>query len=634
MKKAIVTLVFMLVISGIFSAVTFADDYDPQIQNYMGFEGNPKHVTVGDTFYFNVYADVGQEIDTVAMDNNESEIALTFLPAGIVNFSGCEKGNLFNDLYTIMWIKPIGNDINNTAGTVKDFLWAVDGPGGGAVNNTNATAFNLTWDAISLGTVTLDMVGDGGTARGGIDYGTTMRNGTIMVHPAGPTGGTFNATAINSTQIDLEWSKSPSMDKTVIVYKTGSYPTNPSDGTVLYNDTGTSTSHTGLSSGDHIYYSAWGWNETVGYYSIDYETADAQTNYLVAFSDEDPVNESVDVDKNYATVSVNITDLDADTFNWTIEGQYVTNTGQNDETNGTKTANLILPLPYDAVVYWYVNATDGYEWTRAIYHFTVRGQYEPDPPDNATFKADTYNRTRIDLSWFPNDDRVIIEFNSAPDWNIGEGTEIYNNTGSSHQHTGLDGGVTYYYQIWSYNSTDNVYSSTYSEAWNTTDSNNLPIFTNEIPTNNSDYESVYSQYLNITVNDANGDSLNVSFYWGNDTLIAYTVIAANTTASIYLPDYIDPDWLEHGNYRPAGYDWYAKANDSFGIAQSDDYWFNTTIAWDLDEDKDVDYLDISLFVSHYDESVTPGGEPWDVNNDGDTDYLDASLMATHYSENY
>ena len=127
----------------------------------------------------------------------------------------------------------------------------------------------------------------------------------------------------------------------------------------------------------------------------------------------------------------------------------------------------------------------------------------------------------------------------------------------------------------------------------------------------------------------------IYFYWGNDTLIGSDSIAANTTASIYLPTYINPDWLEHGNYNPAGYDWYATANDTFDEPQSDDYWFNTSIAWDINEDRDVNYLDISLMATHYSEAVSPAGsDGWDINNDTNTNYLDISLLVSHYGDSY
>ena len=75
--------------------------------------------------------------------------------------------------------------------------------------------------------------------------------------------------------------------------------------------------------------------------------------------------------------SVNVTVYDLETkFNWTIQGTYITNTGANDESNGSKTANLITPLPFSTVITWYVNVSDNAttDWTNATYTFTTRSQ--------------------------------------------------------------------------------------------------------------------------------------------------------------------------------------------------------------------------------------------------------------------
>jgi len=90
------------------------------------------------------------------------------------------------------------------------------------------------------------------------------------------------------------------------------------------------------------------------------------------------------------------------------------------------------------------------------------------PPSN--FTATAVSSSQIDLSWTKgsNADKTYIERNTVSSWNRGEGTLIYNGTGTSYSDTGLNAGTTYYYQAWSYNATDNVYSSTYSSASATT----------------------------------------------------------------------------------------------------------------------------------------------------------------------
>ncbi len=143
------------------------------------------------------------------------------------------------------------------------------------------------------------------------------------------------------------------------------------------------------------------------------------------------------------------------------------------------------------------------------------------------------------------------------------------------------------------------------------------------PENGSRYESIYNIYFNYTPAE-NG---NVSFYWSNGTLIQTVYANASETASIYLPDYMDPDWLIHD----LTYYWYVISNGT----RKPDYSFKTSKAWDLNEDLSIDYLDVSGFVSHYNYRVTPAGkDPWDINEDTYTNYLDLSSLAGHYGEEY
>jgi hypothetical protein len=788
--------------------------------NYMGFAPTPKDVTVGDSFRFDVYGDIHREIDTIAVDN------MTFLPAGVVNYTSTARGALFmpaND-YTVMWHAPTGAGIKNALGWAKYWLWNFDVPGyGSRINNTNATAFNITWLAVKCGTATTTITA-GGTAGGGIDPGTTKRTGTIRVHPKSTTA--FTATSAHYNQIDLSWTKQTGDDKVLIRYKTGSNPTSITDGTLLYNDTGISTSHSGLSSGDHMYYSIWGWNNTAGFYSLTYQTADKQTNRISVFSSENPTDNSGNINKNHAAVSVAINEPDGHTFNWTIHGTNVTTASANGASNGTKTASLITPLSYGTNIIWYVNATDGADWTNATYNFTVRNEYAPVPPTD--FTATAITRFRIDLSWSPSDDLTYIEWYTSPTWARGGGNFCYVGTGSYAQDVGIVPGDHIYYQAWSYNATDAVYSSSYATAdntsiddlapivsspdptnntiiddknypqvsayindpegdamawtievsngdsssdtvivngtifctlsipldysttytwwvnvtdvfkttreiytftvrdayeptvptgfiatpvscteidlnwtvgtgndkvvivaklgsaptgisdgtiiynnsgttypdtglgpnqhwyyiaysWNTTDelysstyasadatttANSAPdSFTNEHPTNNSPYCSVYNEYLNVTVSDPDSDSMNVYFYWGNNTPIAFTTIDSGEKASIYLPSYISPDWLQHQNIK-TNYTWYAVANDSYAQTKSSTWDFKTSYAWDINEDGSVTYEDASALVTAYGITVTAGSTGPDIDNNGDVNYLDASSFVAHYGDVY
>ncbi len=605
--------------------------------NYMGFQDSNGNwgsidVTIGDSFRFDIYGDINSQIDTIASEN------ITYLPAGIINYTSVEKGTLFDDANTLFWFTPNSDGIiNNAAGYCYPITWAVKSAG--VVNNVNASYANITWEAVDVGVVTLSITA-GGTAYSGSDPGTTKYQGIVTVHPQAITG--FTATRINSTSIHLSWTKNTGDDYTLIRYRTDTYPTSISDGTEVCNITGTTFDHTSLSEGQRYYYSAWGYNASENIWSITYISTSEKTNNKPILSNEDPSDGSTNIDKNYAQVSVQLNDSDGDLMNWAIEVSTGDNNSGSNSGNSTISCSLSTPLTYDATITWWVNVTDTYDSTNTSYTFTVRSQYSPSPP--TPFTATAVNRTQIDLSWTKANgaDTTYIERNTAETWNRGEGVEVYNNTGTSYSDTGLTQGTTYYYQAWSYNTTDNVWSSTYSSDNATTNANAPPgPFSNEYPANESNYVSVYNAYLKINCSDADGDTLTLTFYWGNGTAIAFTTINAGDQGSLYLPDYIEPDWLMHRNYNTTTtYTWYVIADDGFDTTQSDIYHFNTSYAWDTNEDQVNNYLDVSAVSGNY---LTWSGQPGEIGaditgnptqwlGDGTVNYLDVSAVSSHYLE--
>ena len=67
-------------------------------------------------------------------------------------------------------------------------------------------------------------------------------------------------------------------------------------------------------------------------------------------------------------------DANGDTFNWTIEGKYLENVGEINDTDGVKSANLLTSLPYDTNIIWYVNVTDGEIWNNVTYNFDTKSK--------------------------------------------------------------------------------------------------------------------------------------------------------------------------------------------------------------------------------------------------------------------
>jgi hypothetical protein len=134
----------------------------------------------------------------------------------------------------------------------------------------------------------------------------------------------------------------------------------------------------------------------------------------------------------------------------------------------------------------------------------------------------------------------------------------------------------------------------------------------------------------VTVSDPDGDELTVYFHWQNGTLIGSTTVNSGQVASIYLPDCISPGWLE----RSTTYRWYVTVNDSRDQIQSPVYSFTTRHQTDLNGDREVNILDISLLVMNYGEELEPGSAPWDVVPNGAVDIVDVSVLVMYYGESF
>lgn len=313
----------------------------------------------------------------------------------------------------------------------------------------------------------------------------------------------FNANKYNRSQINLEWTNNPG-NNTYIEWNT--YSTwLPGEGTLLVNTTTlTSYEHIGLNSGTRYYYRAWGYNVTDDLFSTTNLTANAKTdeNNATALSGETPPDNSIGISLTQSKVNVTIEDADGDLFDWTIEGQYIDNTGGNDDTDGNKQANIQTPLPFGTDIIWYVNVSDGYESTNATYTFTSREAYYPNPPTNLI--ASPYSRTVVNLTWETNQgNNSIIEWNNIETWGPGEGTRLVNSTSiASYNHTGLDPGTINYYRAWSWNKTDNVFSMTNVSASATTPENYpTTLGPPNTPNGSASHNTSFSWNLMIVDND-------------------------------------------------------------------------------------------------------------------------------------
>jgi hypothetical protein len=96
--------------------------------------------------------------------------------------------------------------------------------------------------------------------RAQVKNSTGTGNGTelhLLTKPDPPVAGTFKATAVSDTQINLTWVKGEGAQRTMVRRGTAGYPVDTNDGVLVYFGTGTSVADTGLTPGTVYYYSAW-----------------------------------------------------------------------------------------------------------------------------------------------------------------------------------------------------------------------------------------------------------------------------------------------------------------------------------------------------------------------------------------
>lgn len=387
------------------------------------------------------------------------------------------------------------------------------------------------------------------------------------------------------------------------------------------------------------------------YTQTENKTSDTPPNEIPEILDMNPPDTTTGLDPN-PMFNVTIQDPEGQLMN--ISWQYWNGTKWlefNTTTlvgNGTYSVGSDIFTSFGTTYNWRVNVSDTSDVkfsaiqentnTSDEIWFTIRNAFIPDTP--FSFNAETAGFYEINLSMVFTSDMIYIERNTSADWSRGDGVFIYQGNLTEYQDTGLDDGVNYYYQIWGYNITDGVYSVSYLlDNATTLERPNDPPYepisgyvTTPRTTDDNSYLDVYQITMHCLVSDPDGDSLNVSFYWSDNTLIGtVTDVENNTEAELFIPLHLTPAWLSHDTT----YEWYAIADDGEFQNQSTNWDFHTCYSWDLNVDKLINYLDISIMVAHYLNAVSPpGSETYDVNNDGTTNYLDLSSVVSHYLESY
>ena len=259
------------------------------------------------------------------------------------------------------------------------------------VTNADGGATSDSWTSVGNGTRTISGAHQNAIATFGKRYNWTVQanDGTFYTTksywftlrsqyiPSAPSG--FTATPISTSQINLAWTKGTSASTTYVEAKQGSYPASRTDGTNVYNSTGSSYPHTGLSTGQHWYYRAWSFNSVDMTWSSSYAEANGWTlnNTAPSLGTPSPTNGSIGQPISFSW-SIPITDAQGDSISWTIQcsnGQQTSGSGGN----GTKSLS-VGGLAYSTSYRVYVNATDAGgsgQYTRRWYTFTTIANQPP-----------------------------------------------------------------------------------------------------------------------------------------------------------------------------------------------------------------------------------------------------------------
>ena len=144
---------------------------------------------------------------------------------------------------------------------------------------------------------------------------------------------------------------------------------------------------------------------------------------------------------------------------------------------------------------------------------------------------------------------------------------------------------------------------------------------------NESWRDIDNHTMKVNVSNNLGETMNVSFYWINNTLIGQDIdVTNNTYANVTVV----------GNYtRYQQYDWYVTVNSTHYNNQSASWWFKgEAYRWDIDRDADADVFDVSGVAVHYGETGDPHWIRADCSINGIVDVFDISLAAVHYGEEY
>ncbi|RME92537.1 MAG: hypothetical protein D6767_03010 [Candidatus Hydrogenedentota bacterium] len=277
---------------------------------------------------------------------------------------------------------------------------------------------------------------------------------------------------VGESQLTLSWTNPSNSDfaGVKVVRKTGGYAASVSDGTLVYDGTGTTFTDTGLTNGTQYYYSVFSYDMTgnlspgavINAKPVDTTPPGDVTNVNVVDGDTRvTINWDNPADTDFKGVRVMRTLIPAAGANCTA-GEYPSSptdpnaiqipssvTGSTGSITDTGLANN---KTYCYTIYAYDNF---HNFAGGI---TAQGKPYPGPPADVTGATATAGDSQIVLTWTNPPDAdfagvIIVRKTTGYPTSLTDGTQIYDSasaTITSYSDLGLTNNTTYYYTIFAY----------------------------------------------------------------------------------------------------------------------------------------------------------------------------------------
>jgi len=277
--------------------------------------------------------------------------------------------------------------------------------------------------------------------------------------------------------------------------------------------------------------------------------ANVTTNQAVTISNPNPSNGSTGVDVATINWSALFTDSEGDTFNWSIEtAPDVGNSNATDDTTGVKNVTF-SSLSYEITYTVFVNASDSVNGTAINHTYTFTTQpvavlvidstlsfglkvqvFGQEPmitllaPSNESTELDMYPLLNISVEDYQGDNFNITWSTNATDTWLQYNSTVTNGTFRRRALFANESNTKYWWTVQVNDSeghwTNKTYTFTtrpytwgnWSDWWIFYYNGSLPILSNEAPSNGSSGLNPGTQILSITVNDPDGENMNISFY--------------------------------------------------------------------------------------------------------------------------